>query len=100
MIYQRLVWGEPQELSYHTLKHAIISKAVLMLLNVDDEFILQTDSSDVGLGAPLSQHRDGQIFPVAYASIKLLDRERRYSMMDRECLGIVWDQEVCYVPIW
>ena len=33
---------------------------------------------------------DGQIFTVAYAGRKLLDRERRYSVTDRECLGIVW----------
>ena len=72
------------------LKHAIVSKPGLMLPNVDEEFILRTDASDVGLGATLLQHRDGQIFPVAYASRKLLDRERRYSVMDRECLGIVW----------
>ena len=84
------MWGEPQERSYHTLKHAIVSKPVLMLPNVNEEFILRTDASDVGLGATLLQHRDGQIFPVAYSSRKLLDRERRYCVMDRECLGIVW----------
>ena len=61
-----------------------------MLPNVDEEFILRTDASDVGLGATLLQHRDGQICPVTYASRKLLDRERRYSVVDRECLGIVW----------
>ena len=61
-----------------------------MLPNVDEEFILRTDASDVGLGVTSLQHRDGQIFPVAYASRKLLDRERRYSVMDREFLGIVW----------
>ena len=72
-----------------------------MCPNVDEKFILPTDASDVGLGATLLQHRDSQIFPVAYASRKLLDRERRYCVMDRECLGIVLgDQEVCYVRIW
>ena len=44
----------------------------------------------IGLGATLLQNRDGHIFPVAYASRKLLDREKRYSVMERECLGIVW----------
>ena len=80
----------PQEKSYNTLKHAIISKPILMLPNVDEEFILRTDASDVGLGATLLQERDGHIFPVAYASRKLLDREKRYSVMERECLEIVW----------
>ena len=83
------VWGEPQERSYLTLKHAIVSKPVLMLPDVDEKFILRTNASDFGLGAKLLLHRDGQIFPVTYASRKLLDRERRYSVMDRECLGIV-----------
>ena len=96
---RKVVWGEPKERSPHTLKHAIVSKPVLILPNVDEEFILQTDASDVGLEATLLQHRDGQVFPVAYISRKLLDRARRYSVMDIEdCLG-GGGQEVCYVPI-
>ena len=61
-----------------------------MIPIVDEEFILRMEASDVGLGATLLQWRNGDNFPVAYASRKLLDRERRYSVMDRECLGIVW----------
>ena len=30
----KVVWGKPQERSYHTLKHAIFSKPVLMLPKV------------------------------------------------------------------
>ena len=72
-----------------------------MLPNVDEQFILHTDASGVVLGATFLQHRDGQIFPVAYASRKLLDRERRYCVMDRECLGIVWGiKKFASVPIW
>ena len=72
----KVVWGEPQERSYHTLKHAIVSKPVFMLPNVDEEFILRTDTSDVGLGATLLQWRDGQIFPVAYNWIVTLPLTR------------------------
>ena len=61
-----------------------------MLPDVNKEFVLRTDASDIGLGATLLQNRDGHIFPVAYASRKLLDREKRYSVKERECLGIVW----------
>ena len=30
------------------------------------------------------------IFSVAHASRRFLDREKRYFVMERECLGIVW----------
>ena len=84
------MWGEPQERAYAALKKAVISKPILMLLDVNKEFVLKTDASNIGLGATLLQNSDGHIFPVAYASRKLLDREKRYSVMERECLGIVW----------
>ncbi|RUS72103.1 hypothetical protein EGW08_020129 [Elysia chlorotica] len=86
----KIVWGEPQERAYATLKKAVISKPILVLPDVNKEFVLRTDASDIGLGATLLQNRDGHIFPVAYASRKLLDREKKYSVMERECLGIVW----------
>ena len=61
-----------------------------MLPNVDEKFILRTDASDFGLGATSLQHRHGRIYPVPYASRKLLYREIRYTAMDRECFRIVW----------
>ena len=30
------------------------------------------------------------MFPVAFASKKLSDRERKYSVCERECLALVW----------
>ena len=82
--------GRAQERAYAALKKTVISKPILVLPDVNKEFVLRTDASDIGLGATLLQNRDGHIFPVAYASRKLLDREKRYSVMERECLGIVW----------
>ncbi|GFO13239.1 Zinc finger protein [Plakobranchus ocellatus] len=50
----------------------------------------KTDASDRGLGAALMQENEGTLFPVAYASKKLTDRERKYSVTEREALAIVW----------
>ena len=60
----KVVWGEPQERACAALKKAVISKPILMLPDVNKEFVLRTDASDIGLGATLLQNRDGHIFPV------------------------------------
>eukprot|EP00731_Ephydatia_muelleri_P034076 Em0046g19a len=53
------------------------------------EFVLQTDASDVGVGAVLSQlDEEGADHPVAYYSRKLLAREQKYATIEKECLAI------------
>ena len=53
------------------------------------EFILQTDASNRGIGAVLSQRdAEGGENPIAYFSKKLLPREERYSTIEKECLAI------------
>ncbi len=54
---------------------------------------MQTDASDIGLGAVLLQpSRDEQyeLQPVAYASRKLTQSEKNFAVIERECLAIVW----------
>ncbi|GFS11872.1 retrovirus-related Pol polyprotein from transposon 297 [Elysia marginata] len=53
-------------------------------------FILSTDASDTAVGAILSQDYEDGKFPVIYLSRKLLPREQRYSVVERECLALVW----------
>ena len=54
------------------------------------QFVLRTDASDEGIGAVLMQEREGKLFPVSYASKKLSSAERKYSTIEKECLGIIW----------
>ncbi|GFO29996.1 hypothetical protein PoB_005650100 [Plakobranchus ocellatus] len=85
-----VIWGDSQERAYNLLKVAVTSKPVLQLPDINKKFVLRTDASDRGLGAALMQDNEGTLFPVDYASKELTDRERKYSVTEREALVIVW----------
>ena len=85
-----LVWNEVHEHAFQSLKRYVCSPPVLRLPNVHKSFILQTDASNDGIGAILLQEEVGVRHPVAFASKKLLPRERNYSTIEREALAIVW----------
>ena len=82
-------WTAECSLAFGKLKTALSTAPVLQAPDMQKEFVLQTDASDRGVGAVLSQ-RDEQDaeHPVAYYSQKLLPREERYSTIEKECLAI------------
>eukprot|EP00731_Ephydatia_muelleri_P020019 Em0012g844a len=71
------------------MKTQLCRYPVLRSPDFNKEFVLQTDASNGGIGAVLSQ-RDagGGENPIAYFSKKLLPREERYSTIEKECLVI------------
>jgi len=87
----KLEWEDAQEVSFNTLKRYVISPPVLKSPDFDKPFCLQTDASQLGIGAVLFQEADdGTKHPIAFASKKLLPREMNYSTIEKECLAIVW----------
>lgn len=63
---------------------------MLIVPDFSKQFIVQTDASDIGLGAVLSQVNDGVERPIMYLSRKMLPRETRYATVEKECLSIKW----------
>uniref|UniRef100_A0A803KCS2 Gypsy retrotransposon integrase-like protein 1 n=1 Tax=Xenopus tropicalis TaxID=8364 RepID=A0A803KCS2_XENTR len=86
-----IVWTPECESAMNALKQALASSPVLAAPDFSRRFILQTDASNFGLGAVLSQvNTYGEEHPVAYLSRKLLPREAAYATIEKECLAIVW----------
>ena len=55
------------------------------------DFVLETDTSYVGLGAVLSQLQDdGKLHPLSYASCALTAPKKNYSVTELETLAVVW----------
>jgi len=84
-------WNEVRDRAFQDLKRRICEPPILRLSDVLQPFILQTETSHIGVGAALLQEdAASEKRPVAFASRKLQLRECRYSTTERECLAIVW----------
>ena len=72
------------ECSFQQLKTILCTSPVLQAPDFDKPFVLQTDASNCGVGAVLSQYDDSGVeHPVAYYSRKFLPHEERYSSVQR-----------------
>jgi len=66
-------------------------RPVLRLFQLNKDHVLQTDACNSQIGAVLMQREDdAKLHPVMYASRKLLPRERRYAIAEKEALAIFW----------
>ena len=82
-------WTAGCEEAFQKLKEALCAAPVLQTPDFSKPFFLQTDASERGVGAVVSQATEGGgDKPVAYFSRKLLAREERYSTVEKECLAI------------
>lgn len=67
------------------LKEKLLVKIVLVLLKYGKPFEVHIDAFDFAIGGVLMQNGH----PVAYESRNLNDRERNYSVHEKEMTGIV-----------
>uniref|UniRef100_A0A3B3BM67 Gypsy retrotransposon integrase-like protein 1 n=1 Tax=Oryzias melastigma TaxID=30732 RepID=A0A3B3BM67_ORYME len=84
------VWEEPAEKAFQKLKSLFTSAPVLMTPEPTNQFIVEVDASDRGVGAVLSQRStlDQKIHPCAFFSRRLTCAERNYDVGDKELLAI------------
>ena len=83
------VWTDACEIAFQKLKQEMTTTPVLALPNNLYLFILDTDASDVAIGAALYQVQEGVERPVSFASNTLTPVQRRYCTTRKELLAIV-----------
>ena len=85
----RFEWTSECETAFNTLKMALTSSPILAFPQEAGTFILDTDASNDGVGAVLSQVQDGHERVVAYFSRALAKAERQYCVTRKELLALV-----------
>ena len=86
---QGFQWTNQCDDAFRELKQRLTSAPILAFPDFSQPFILDTDASQTGIGAVLSQVQEGQERVVAYASRTLSKAERRYCVTRRELLAVV-----------
>ena len=77
--------------AFDHLKAACLQAPILAFPDFDKPFLLETDASERGLGAVLSQKQeDGWYHPIAYASHVMNETKQRYHSNKQEFLALKW----------
>lgn len=83
-------WTSEDDKKLQKVKDAFSTLTPLHRPMSDMPFVLQTDASNIGLGATLFQVITDKKHIIANISATLSDTERRYSSNEKECLAVLW----------
>uniref|UniRef100_A0A8C6M2A9 Gypsy retrotransposon integrase-like protein 1 n=1 Tax=Nothobranchius furzeri TaxID=105023 RepID=A0A8C6M2A9_NOTFU len=83
-------WSPEAEVAFRTLKKKFTEAPVLTRPDPSQQFTVEVDASDTGVGAVLSQVSpvDHRLHPCAFFSRRLTPTESRYDVGDRELLAV------------
>lgn len=82
-------WSTEAQTAFRKVQEALTSAPVLANPDYAKPFIVQTDASDIGMGAILVQGEGDEEKVVAYWSQELNPAQRKYQTTERECLAVI-----------
>lgn len=85
-----LRWTDEAEDSFLRIKNTLVSAPILRYPDTKKPWILHTDASSKAIGAVLSQIHENEEHPCGYISRRLSPAEENYSIVELECLAIIY----------
>ena len=83
-------WTDECRAAMDSLKAKLTEAPILTFPRFQERFYVATDASNTGLGAVLFHKIDRKESVVSYASRTLSEAEQKYSVVEKEALGLVW----------
>ena len=82
------IWGKEQQDSFEEIKHRLVKPPILHMPNTTGRFHLYSDTSKFATGSALYQIQNGKPKLIAYASKRLPEATRNYSITELELCGL------------
>lgn len=86
---KKFKWSEEAEKALEELKSVLTSAPVLANPDYTRPFIIETDASQLAVGAALLQEFDDGKRIIGYYSKKLSSTQRKYAATEKECLAVL-----------
>ena len=81
------------------LKKHFTTAHVLVFLDIDCKFCLESDASNFATGAVLSIEKDSIWHPVTFSSHLVMPQEQNYLVTDKEMLSVIQAVEQCHYDL-
>ena len=82
------IWGDEQQKAFHEIKSRLLKPPVLSMPDKRGRFLLYLDSSKYATGSTLYQVQNGRPKLIAYASKRMPEAARNYSVTELEMCGL------------
>ena len=86
----KFTWGPEQKAAFISLRDSLMTAPVLIFPDFTKPFFLQTDASNLALGAVLSQETPEGDKPIAFASRALSKTEKHFAVVEKEACALVF----------
>ena len=85
---RHFIWGKEQQEAFEEIKRRLVKTPVLHMPNCEGRFHLYSDTSKFATGSALYQNQNGKLKLIAYASKRLPEAARSYSIKELELCGL------------